>query len=215
MKNTFTTIVLFAVLLPFSFVNAQRSSFLDDVAKDVTKSVLKGEERKSDEKRSQKKEAEIEKMYDKAMKDLSSQISSDLAENNKKKVAIVNFMNTKNQITELGKFLAEEFSNLLFSRKLTIIDRSQMESLMNENKISSKGLMKPSEVARLGKLAGVQVIIIGTITLFDKKIKLAVKAIDVEQGIVVGAALGTIPRTESIDELYYSDSKGGGVSRKK
>ena len=211
MKNTFTTIALFAVLLPFSFVNAQRSSFLDDVAK----SVLKGEERKSDDKRSQKKEAEIEKMYDKAMKDLSSQISSDLAENNKKKVAIVNFMNTKNQITELGKFLAEEFSNLLFSRKLTIIDRSQMESLMNENKISSKGLMKPSEVARLGKLAGVQVIIIGTITLFDKKIKLAVKAIDVEQGIVVGAALGTIPRTESIDELYYSDSKGGGVSRKK
>jgi TolB-like protein len=209
MKNTFATTVFFLFFFSFSFVNAQRG-ILDNVAN----TLLESEKKNSSEKRSKKNDAEMEKLYNQGMKDLASQISSDLAENNKKKVAIINFMNTKSQSTELGKFLAEEFSNLLFSRKLTIIDRSQMESLMNENKISAKGLMKPSEVARLGKLAGVQAIIIGTITLFDKKLKLAVKAIDVEQGIVVGAALGTIPRTESIDELYHSDSKSSSGSRK-
>ena len=190
--------------------NAQRSK--NDPLSDLANSILGSQQQKSNDKRTQKAQAEAEQLYSQAMQDLALKLSSDLLANNKKKVAVVNFMNTRNEGSELGKFLAEEFSALLFSKKLIVIDRSQLEYLMNENKISSQGMLNPSEVAKLGKLAGVQVIITGTITLFDKNLKLALKGIDVEQGVVVGAALGTIPRTESIDELYNSDSKSGGQS---
>ena len=182
----------------------------------MVNTLVNSSEERANARQKAKNQAEAERQYNAAMEQLALKLSSDLLATGKKRVAVANFINSRNETTELGKFLAEEFSTLLFGKKLLVVERSQLETLMNENKIGAKGLLNTSEVAKLGKLAGVQVIVTGTITLLDDQIRLALKGIDVEQGVMVAAALGNIPRTEAIDELYGSETGsgegGGGTS---
>lgn len=176
---------------------------------DLLNTIVGQQQQKSTTKQGLKAQAEAEQRYNAAMEQLALKLSSDLLATGKKRVAVANFMNSRNETTELGKFLAEEFSTLLFGKKLLVVERSQLETLMDENKIGAKGLLNASEVAKLGKLAGVQIIVTGTITLLDNQIRLALKGIDVEQGVMAAAALGNIPRTEAIDELYGSETGSG------
>lgn len=206
MKNA--TLLLFAWLL-INVTYAQSRKQIEPIT-DLVNTIVGQQKQKSTTKKGLKAQAQAEQSYNQAMEELALKLSSDLLDVGKKRVAVANFLNTRSETTELGKFLAEEFSTLLFTRKLMVVDRGQLEVLMEENKIGAKGLLNSSEVARLGKMAGVQVIVTGTITMFDSQIKLALKGIDVEQGVMMAAAVGTIPRTESIDELYGSEAKGSG-----
>lgn len=193
--------------------NAQKHK--KDPVTDLVNTLINSSEERANARQNAKNQAEAERQYNAAMEQLALKLSSDLLATGKKRVAVANFINSRNETTELGKFLAEEFSTLLFSKKLLVIDRGQLEQLMNENKIGAKGLLNTSEVAKLGKLARVQIIVTGTITMLDNQIRLALKGIDVEQGVMAAAALGNIPRTEAIDELYGSETGsgiGGGTS---
>jgi curli biogenesis system outer membrane secretion channel CsgG len=197
--------------------NAQRSK--NDPLTNLANSVIGSGSQKSNDKKTQKAQAEADESYNKAMQELALKLSSNILSSGKKRVAVFDFKNTRNEVTELGKFLSEEFSTILFDKKLSVVNREQLKTLMKENKMSADGELNTSDFLKLGKLAGIQIVITGTITLFDKQIRLALKGIDVEQGIIVAAAVGTIPRTDAIDELYTSGSgsseesgQGGGVS---
>lgn len=120
--------------------------------------------------------------------EMASQIAADLLTAGKKRVAVVNFLDAQHKPNEAGNALAEEFSALLFNKKLTVIDRSRLDLLMNENKIGAQSLVKPSEVARLGRLAGVQVVITGMVSQAGAGTKLILKGIDVEEATVIAAA---------------------------
>jgi TolB-like protein len=202
MKRILIFLLLGCALLQPAYAQRRKK----DPVTDLVNTLVNSSEERSNARQSAKNQSEAERQYNAAMEQLALKLSSDLLAAGKKRVAVVNFLNSRNETTELGKFLAEEFSTLLFAKKLLVVDRSQLETLMNENKIGAKGLLKTSEVAKLGRLAGAQVIVTGTITMLDNHFRLAFKGIDVEQGMIAAAALGTIPRTEALDELYGQES---------
>jgi TolB-like protein len=215
MKRLVLLILLFSPL--GGQANAQRSK--NDPLTNLANSVFGSGGQKSNDKKTLKSQAETDELYNKAMQELALKLSSNILSSGKKRVAVFDFKNTRNEVTELGKFLSEEFSTILFDKKLSVVNREQLKTLMKENKMSADGELNTTDFAKLGKLAGIQIVITGTITLFDKQIRLALKGIDIEQGIIVAAAVGTIPRTDAIDELYTSGSgsseesgEGGSIS---
>jgi len=95
------------------------------------------------------------------------------AQNPKARVAV---MNLENNSTwgwwgdNLGAAAADEFVTQLFKTgKFTVIERSQLQTIMEEQNLGQSGRVDASTAAEIGRLLGVQAILTGSITKFSIK----------------------------------------------
>jgi len=141
--------------------------------------------------------------YENEIKDLSSVMTVNIANAGKKTVAVVDFTDLQGNVTELGRFLAEEFSVALAGsgKGFEVVDRTHLKSIITEHKLSATGLIDPQTARKLGEIAGVEALITGTITPFGDSIRLSVKVLDTETAKMISASSGNIARTKAIEEL--------------
>ncbi|NPU83781.1 MAG: hypothetical protein HPY65_04770 [Syntrophaceae bacterium] len=141
--------------------------------------------------------------YEREIANLSSIIVSSISKSGKKSIAVVDFTDLQGQVNELGRFIAEEMSGNITSQspKFDVLDRNHIKRLLEEQKLSMSGLMDPNAIRKIGKLAGADVIITGTITPFGDSIRVSCKAIDTKSAKVVGSARGDIAKTATIADL--------------
>ena len=141
--------------------------------------------------------------YENEIENLSTVMTVNIANAGKKIVAVVDFTDLQGNVTELGRFLAEEFSIAIAGadKGFMVVDRTHLKSIIEEHKLSSTGLIDPQTARKLGKIAGVDALITGTITPFGDSIRLAVKVLDTETAKMISASSGNIAKTQAIEEL--------------
>lgn len=141
--------------------------------------------------------------YEREIANLSSILASGISKAGKKTIAVVDFTDLQGQVNELGRFIAEEMSGNMTSQSagFDVLDRNHIKRLLEEQKLSMSGLMEPSAIKKIGKLAGADVIVTGTITPFGDSIRVSCKAIDTATARVVGSARGDIAKTATIADL--------------
>jgi hypothetical protein len=116
----------------------------------------------------------------------------------------VDFTDLQGNVTLLGRFFAEELETALANSGsgIDLVDRTRLQLLIQENKLASKeGLIDPATARKLGNIAGVQVLITGTITPLDDNIRLSVKALDTEDARVIAAVSRNVQTTPAISKL--------------
>ncbi|MEK7698942.1 MAG: FlgO family outer membrane protein [Planctomycetota bacterium] len=152
--------------------------------------------------------------YEKEIKGISSTITESIAKSGKKTIAVVDFSDLQGNVTELGRFIAEELSvDLTMSAKnFEVIDRNHLKSILTEHKLSMSGLVDPNTVKKLGQIAGVDAIITGSVTPFGDSIRISCKVIATDTARVIGAAKGDIAKTKAIEELLSRGIDMGQVS---
>src|SRR5712664_187432 len=117
------------------------------------------------------------------LKQVSPTLAAKIAESGRKRIAVVDFTDLQGNVTELGRYLAEELSGALVndSRGFRVIDRAHLKSILQEHKLAATGLIDPETARQLGKIAGVDTLVTGTITsAFGDTVRVLVKALDVE-----------------------------------
>jgi curli biogenesis system outer membrane secretion channel CsgG len=141
--------------------------------------------------------------YEQEISSLSSAIAGKASAAGKKAVAVVDFTDLQGNVTELGRFLAEELSVSLSGagKGFDVVDRTHLKSLLSEHKLSSTGLIDPKTARELGKIAGVDALVTGTITPFGDSIRLSIKVLDTETAKVISASTANIAKTKAIEEL--------------
>src|SRR5262249_45218027 len=74
--------------------------------------------------------------YEHEVKQLSTQIAEAIVQSGRKTVAVVDFTDLQGSVTELGRFLAEEFSVSLAvaAKDFQVIDRTNLKTLLQERK---------------------------------------------------------------------------------
>jgi len=138
------------------------------------------------------------------LKQVSPTLAAKIAESGRKRVAVVDFTDLQGNVTELGRFLAEELSGALVNdaRGFRVIDRAHLKSILQEHKLAATGLIDPATARQLGKIAGVDTLVTGTITsAFGDTVRVMVKALDVSTAEIIGQATADIPKTEWIQRL--------------
>ncbi len=147
--------------------------------------------------------AKISAAYEREIKSLSSSLAENISKAGNKTVAVVDFTDLQGNVTELGRFLAEEMSIDLanVSKGFEVMDRAHLRSILAEHKLSATGLIDPQTAKKLGKVAGVDGLVIGTITPFKDSMRLSVKILDTETARVISASSENIARTQAIDDL--------------
>lgn len=106
-------------------------------------------------------------------------------------VAVTNFTNLEGDVTELGRFLAEEFSIALaeFATEFKVVDRTHLKTLLDEYQLNSTGLIDPETALKLGKFAGVNALVTGTISSFDGGIRMEIKVLELETATIVTSSV--------------------------
>jgi TolB-like protein len=149
--------------------------------------------------------------YEKEIKGISSDIAERVSAAGKKTIAVVDFTDLQGNITELGRFIAEELSvDLTLSAKgFEVVDRQHLSSILKEHKLSAAGLVDPNTVKKLGQIAGVDAIVTGSVTPFGDSIRVTCKVIATDTAKVIGASKSDIAKTKAIEELLGRGIESG------
>ena len=87
------------------------------------------------------------------------------------RIAVMNFENNSSWRywgDNLGAAAADELVTQLFRvGKFSVVERSQIETILSEQDFGQSGRVSPSQAAEIGKLLGVQLILTGSITRFS------------------------------------------------
>ena len=141
--------------------------------------------------------------YEEEIKDISANMAKEIADAGKKTIAVADFTDLQGNVTELGRFLAEEFSVALAGAgtRFEVVDRIHLKSIIREHNLSATGMIDPKTARKLGKIAGVQALITGTVTPFGDNVRVTVKVLDTETAKIIGASTANIAKTKAIEEL--------------
>jgi TolB-like protein len=154
--------------------------------------------------------------YEKEIKSLSSTMAENIAKAGKKSIAVVDFTDLQGNVTELGRFISEEFSVALTGagKGFEVVDRTHLKTILKEHKLAITGIIDPTTAKKLGQVAGVDALVTGTITPFGDSVRLSVKILDTATATVIGASSGDIPKTKAIEELLGKGIESGITTEK-
>lgn len=141
--------------------------------------------------------------YEKEVEQLSAQMAEKIAAKGKKTVAVVDFTDLQGNVTELGRFLAEELSGSLSKgeRGFEVVNRSNLKQLIQEHKLFSTGVIDQKAAMKLGEFSGIEALITGTITPFTENIRVSTSVLDIKTAKAIDNERENIPRTKDINEL--------------
>jgi TolB-like protein len=151
--------------------------------------------------------------YEMEIEQLSNTIAKQISKSSRKhlqRVAVVDFTDLQGNVTELGRFIAEELSiNLARSEKqFEIIDRTHLKSLLEEHKFSMSGLVDPQKAKKIGKIAGVDAIVTGKLTPFGDNVRVSCTVISTTTAKTLAAGKTSIAKTRTIEQLLAGSSAG-------
>ncbi|MEA3475911.1 MAG: FlgO family outer membrane protein [Candidatus Cloacimonadota bacterium] len=145
---------------------------------------------------------EITNNLDNSLSDLTTQITNSIAEDGKKKIAVIEFSGLDGNVTQFGKYLAEELITRLFrTKKFEVVERQLLNKIISEQKLSITGMIDPNSAKELGRILGVDAIVSGTITDLGKSLKVNARIISAETGKVFGVAGTKIVKDETVEKL--------------
>ena len=147
-------------------------------------------------------EPKITNSLDNSLSDLTTQITNSITEEGKKKIAVIEFSDLEGNVTQFGKYLAEELITRLFrTKKFEVVERQLLNKVLSEQKLGITGLIDDESAISIGKILGVDAIVSGSITDLGKSLKVNARIISTETGKVFGVAGTEIVKDETVEKL--------------
>lgn len=118
--------------------------------------------------------------------------------------AIFPFQERGADVKGLGSQVADlVFASLVIDPNMYLVDREDMQKILQEQELSVSGLVNPSEAVQVGQLTGAKIILTGSVIQAGDKLVLVAKIIGTETSRVAGASVkGQVD--QDIDELAES-----------
>ncbi len=157
---------------------------------------------------SQKEIRQPQQNLDSRLDDLVNQIVLSLSQNQKSKIAIIEFSDIQGNVTNLGRYLAEELITRLYrTGKFEVVERQLLNKIIKEHKLSLSGMIDQTSAVELGKILGVNAIASGSITDLGGTVKVNARLISTESGKIFSVASIKIPKDETIRNLLGQITK--------
>lgn len=157
-----------------------------------------------------------QKVLTEGIKDLATQIATNVSKEKKQKVAILPFRELDGKPTVLGTYVSEELvTDLFMIGGLEIVERTMLDRLIGELKLGQTGVIDPDTAKRVGKVAGVDAIVTGSITDLQSYVALNCRLIDAQTGHIFGAAQTRIVKDDDVRKIMGAPlpASGGGGDR--
>lgn len=140
--------------------------------------------------------------------ELARQIVDKSKSESKQSIAVAPFRHGDGSLSVLSNYMVDELVLRLFSipdADLRIVERSQLEQMLQELELNQSGIVDVESAKQLGKVHGVDALIVGSITAIGETVRVIARMISTETGQVFSAAATTVPKTSTI--LSLSEQK--------
>lgn len=151
--------------------------------------------------------------YQNEIKTLSAAVSSGMDKvGSRKRVAVADFTDQKGNITELGKFIADELASELLksAQGFEVMERAQLKSVVGQEDFALPSPYDQNTVKRLGESARLGAVVTGTITPFSAAVRVTINVVSTYMPKVVNSKTVDIPRRGKIEELLSGVTKPSG-----
>ncbi len=134
---------------------------------------------------------------------IARQLAATISNAGYRSVAVVDPLTPNDEASAFGRFLAEELSGALVnSGQLRVIDRLSLQRILDEQRLSVSGLVNDaSAVQRIGDLAGVEVLVLGTYFVLGDHVRLSLKGLNVQTAESVAAVNSSLPLDANVRSL--------------
>ena len=147
------------------------------------------------------------------IKDLATQIAKNVAKDQKRKIAVLPFKELDGRSTVLGTYLAEELVTDLFNAgDIEIVERTMLDKILGELKLNQTGVIDPETAKKVGRVAGVDAVVTGTITDLQSYIAVNCRLIDTQTGRIFAAAQTRIAKDADVKKIMGATLPGIGAS---
>lgn len=134
----------------------------------------------------------------------------------KRRVGIVDFDNkapyAQNRIGDTATDIM--ITELTKTGKFIVIERSKMQSLLNEQKLDQSGAIDPATAARVGKILGLQAIVTGSVSQFGLKKEATDLLVTKGKRQIVEATVDVRVVDAETGQVLFADSGKGVVNKK-
>ena len=130
------------------------------------------------------------------LQSLAQEIVTKSVAQDRNSIAVLPFPNADGSCSVLSTYIADELIQALFSipnSPLSIIERNQLEAIVNEIQIGAGGLLNPETTQSLGKVSGVKALTVGTITQIGDRIRITARLVATDTGRTISAAAVSNP----------------------
>ncbi len=139
---------------------------------------------------------------------LAEDIITQLKEYKAYNIAVSDFSDLTGDVSDFGKFIAEELTTKLFTyRDFTVIERQLLNKIIAEQQLSLSGLIDNQDAVSLGKVSGAQALVTGTVTDLGERVKINARLISTETGKIFSAASTIIPKDRQLASLLGQKSQ--------
>ncbi|OGF51001.1 MAG: hypothetical protein A2044_04750 [Candidatus Firestonebacteria bacterium GWA2_43_8] len=117
------------------------------------------------------------------------------------RIAVMEFKEkniSKEKADTVADFIRTQLSN---NSNLIIVERNNMDSILKEQMFQKTGCTEADCAVELGKILNVEKIIVGSVSMLDKKIYINIRLVDIE---TAQAIFGETKEIESESELFSS-----------
>lgn len=136
---------------------------------------------------------------DKQLNNLTSQIIDSFNQSNVSKIAVIEFADLEGNVTQLGKFIAEELITRIFTTgRFDVVERNLLQKVLEEQKLGMTGYIDQETAISLGQILGVDAIISGSISDLGMNIKINARLISTESGSVFAVASVNVHKDNTI-----------------
>ena len=98
------------------------------------------------------------------------------------------------------------YTNLI-QKGMTVVEREKMEQVLNELGKSFSGIIDSSTAAEIGKMLGVEAIVVGTVADMGNSVDLRTRLVDVEKGTAITAAQIDVVKDPTITKILSNGKR--------
>ncbi|MFP4372662.1 MAG: FlgO family outer membrane protein [Halanaerobium sp.] len=120
------------------------------------------------------------------------------------KIAVADFLNQKNQKTQLSNFISENIAIILINesdQNIKVLERQRLNSVLEEQDRMTSGVLKEETSEKIGELLGADSIIIGKYYNIKNEVHLIAKLVSIETGYIHSAVKLVLEKDEIIHSM--------------
>lgn len=126
---------------------------------------------------------------DDVFKELARQLTKAEKKMKQKTVAVYGFDIIGRADDSYSKYATEKLTHELVNNSdFTVIERSRIDRIMNEQKLSLSGAVDTESAAKIGKILAVEGVIIGTIRITNNEVEYLARVIQSESAVILASA---------------------------
>lgn len=119
------------------------------------------------------------------------------------RIAVTDFPDLQGVNSDLSRYIAERLTTRLSgqSQKFRVVERRRLGLVLNELKFSLSDLVNPDKAKQLGKMLGVEGLVVGSVSDLGNQVDIDARIIEIESNNVLPGVSTTLSKDQVVTQL--------------